>query len=229
MARGVTGFRFSELFWRTLEPHRGLDYYAPMRAKLLGFMRRKTQDTGPVSARDGTFGNHRTLKGIWHFAIQRNPDVVLFYTLEGGTLNLAMFGSHHDYPSDGKNLGKADRTSVRVWNATRGDDLQHPDWPGAPRWRQPEDILGNTELPEFGPRAMDALLGEIAEEQETGARYRALHGIPVEETSDAELDRYLAALQSARDLILDIRGRRAGASYWLLVEPPDARPAAPSR
>jgi len=98
-AIGVSGVRWSGLFWRTLEPHRNKEYYRALRERLLEFVWRKTGDNGPACGRDAPFGpTNRPLRGIWHFAIQRTPDIVVFYTIDGGTLNLALWGSHHDYP-----------------------------------------------------------------------------------------------------------------------------------
>jgi len=216
---GVRGVRFHELFW-TLEPHRGQAYYPCLRDKLLWLMRRKEQSTDPVSSRDNYFGAIKALVGIWHFAIMRNPDIVIFYTLNDGCLNLAMVGSHHDYPFNGKNSGASARTGGRVNNTVADGPLQSPNWRGL-RWSDPADLLRHPDLPELSAPAMDGLLTDIADEMGTGGFYRARHGVAIEDRPEAEFDRYFACLHDVRQLIFDVQVSRLGGLYWLRRAPED--------
>jgi hypothetical protein len=148
---------------------------------------------------------------------------VVFYTIDGGTLNLALWGSHHDYPYNGKNLSAAQRTSRRVRNAVSSEDVQSPRWDNPLRWRSPDDLLRHPDLAEASPQALDAAIAELEDEMRTGGRYLALHGVPVEETTDAVFDRYLADIDRAHGLVSDIREQDMGAAYWL-----ERGPAAPA-
>lgn len=216
---GITGVRYCDLFWRTLEPHRNESHYPGLRSKLLTFLRRKEQSLDPVSGRDNRFGaTNRLLNGLWHFAIIRNPDVVIFYTVDAGVLSLAMVGSHHDYPSDGKNMTAAARTAGRVRNTVAGPDVPVPGWPSL-RWSDPRDILRSPDLPELGAQALDDLLWEVIAEMESGTRYEEANGRSVLDVGEAEFERYLSDLADARDLVMQVREAGLGADFWRLRAP----------
>jgi hypothetical protein len=211
---GVAGVRFHDLFWRTLEPHRGQGYYPGLRDKLTWFIQRKVETTDPASGRDNYFGAIKALSGIWHFAISRTPDVVIFYTLDGGHLNLALVGSHHDYPFNGKNLGSSARTAERVHNTIAAGHVPTPGW-STLRWNDPEELLRHPDLPQLSAQALDALTSELVEEMDEGARYRKSKGIPVEDASEEEFDRYFSCLVQVREVVLELRRSRAGMRHWM--------------
>ena len=206
---GVRGVRFGDLFWKTLEPHRGQGYYLGLREKLTWFARRKEESTSPVSGRDNYFGKIKDLAGIWHFAALRTPDVVIFYTLDEGCLNLAMIGSHADYPFNGKNLGASKRTAARVNGAVARDPVPTPDWEGL-RWEDPSELLGHPDLPELSVPGLDKVIGDLTTEMDDGNRYVARFGVEIERQSEAEFDRYVNALSDALDLTRGIRARKLG-------------------
>lgn len=203
---GVQGVRFHRLFWSTLEPHRDQGYYSQLREKLAWFMERKAESLAPVSGRDNYF---RDSGGLWHFAIQRNPDVVVFYTVSGGssagaTLNLAMVGSHHDYPHAGKNYKAFSRTKERIAHALDEAPMASPLWESL-RWDDPSDLLAHPDLSEMAPGALDDVLDELMSEMETGDRYQRRKGQSLFDVGETEFDRYLDDLAAARDLVMTVR------------------------
>jgi mRNA-degrading endonuclease YafQ of YafQ-DinJ toxin-antitoxin module len=200
---GITSICTTDLFWETLGKHRGLDYYAHLRASLDDLIARKAKDTGPVNGRDKYFTIPH-LRGTWHCALTRNPDVVLFYTIEGGTLNLAMLGNHHDYPSDKKNASAAERTATRIHNAIVAGHRRSPTWKSV-AWKRPSDLVGHRELAEASPQALDAILSDLREEVNTGNAFRRLNGRDLLDGTIEELEAWLADVEAAHAHVLKAR------------------------
>jgi hypothetical protein len=207
---GITGVRTSDLFWRTLEPHRIQSHYQTLRNKIAELIQRKRESTGPASGRDSPFGsNNALLAGIWHYKALRNPDVVVFYVIEKGALCLAMVGSHDDYPFNGKNLSASARTGTRIRNAVAAGDSGSPMWP-ALSWGDPSEIPGHPELDELSAPALDRLAIELLEEMEDGPRYVTRNGRRVEDGPEEEFERYFADLSAAADAVRSARALRHG-------------------
>lgn len=164
----ITDLNATRLFWATLEPYRETQHYEMLRRKIAELVARKAEGK-PAPGRDARFNRKSggPLEGIWHCAISRNPDVVLFYTMDEGALNLAMLGTHHDYPSDGKNRRAAARTAGRIHNALRKGFFFSP-WDRLD-WRDVDRLLESTELYEASTEALDTLYRELMEELDTGA------------------------------------------------------------
>jgi hypothetical protein len=198
-----------------------------LRAKLAELIERKRESSGPASGRDTTFGSSNALlAGIWHFAALRSPDVVVFYVIEDGALCLAMVGSHHDYPFNGKNLSASARTGTRVRNAVAAGDSGSPMWPSL-EWGDPSEVCGHPELGELSAPALDRLALELVEEMEDGARYFARNGVRVEDGPEDEFERYFAALSAASDAVR--AARAAGAARRVPGPRPASAWAAPAR
>lgn len=176
----VTELNAMDLFWATLEPYRETQHYNMLRNKIDELVTRRANGQ-QTSARDKRFNKKSggPLEGIWHCAISRSPDVVVFYTLENGAMNLAMVGTHHDYPSDGKNLKAAGRTSTRIQNAIKkGFSLaawKHLDW------RDIDGLLNSTELYEASTEALDTLYQELIEELDSGNRLKQIYQLECDE------------------------------------------------
>jgi hypothetical protein len=178
-----------------------------LRTKLAELIERKRDSTGPAGGRDNFFGSSNALlAGIWHFAALRNPDVVVFYVIEGGSLCLAMVGSHHDYPFNGKNLSASARTGTRVRNAVAAGNADSPMWP-ALAWGDPSEVVGHPDLAELSAPALDRLACELVQEMDDGARYLARNGIRVEDGPEDEFERYFADLSAASDAVRAARSK----------------------
>jgi hypothetical protein len=200
---GAQDVRFCELFWETLEDHRGQAYYQQLRRKLAEFIGQKLERSDPVSARDKPFQSSTPLSGVWHFAIQRNPDVVIFYTLRGG-LNFAMVGSHHDYGFHGQNKTAMSRTAARIHNALASAPRPTPQWKTF-RWIRPSDVTGDGFLGDLHPNTLENLLGELEQEMATCARYLRANGREITEAGEEALDAYMAELVRAHETVIQVQ------------------------
>jgi hypothetical protein len=198
---GITSVRFTKLFWDGLEKHRKLKNYDFIRESVVDLILRKTESTGPANGRDKGFPKIKALKGIWHLSISRQNDIVLFYVPQGRELVMGMFGTHHDYPSDGKNLNSAGPTATKVFNAATTPHVASPLWTDAPRWRRPSDITDHPDLPDLAPNALRGLLWALDAELGSGDAYRRLHGIDLLDAGPDALDEWLAETQDAADAV----------------------------
>jgi len=217
---GIKSICITSLFWETLGRHRGQEYYANLRVAIDDLIVRKAEDVGPVNGRDKYF-NVTELKGTWHCALSRNPDIVMFYTVGEGALSLAMLGTHHDYPSDGKNNSAAPRTATRIHNAIRSGHRPSPSWKAVP-WKRPSDLVGHRELAEASPQALDAIINDLNSERDTGDAFRRLHGRDLLDESGTieELEGWLAEVESATRHVAEARRAKplSGEDYvaWLV-------------
>ena len=194
--------RYSALFWKTLEVHRNEPYYGNLRTKMAEFIERKKVSTMPVSGRDVLFtSSNKYLAGIRHYAIQRNPDIVLFYTLDGGELCMAMVGNHHDYPHGGKNKSTSVRTGTRISNAVNSPHVASPQWDMI-TWNSPEELLGNPEITELSSACMMRLRAELDEEMQTGERFRNRFGIYPDNAGEDEFYAYMGSLEQASAVLM---------------------------
>lgn len=217
---GVSGVRTHALFWKTLEDHRDRPHYNLLRTKIRQLILAKLESTNPLSGSDKQFVNKTSLNGIWHFTASRTPDVVIFYTIDENKLNLAMVGSHHDYPFNDTNRNAGERTGRRIRNTLYSGVVESPQWDDL-RWVDPEDLLLHPDLPELSAESLDTLLLDVHQELKDGARYMARHGRALDDpaTGMPELERYVEALEKARDLILEIRRAHEGPMFWIKRKP----------
>lgn len=193
---GITSVCMTGLFWETLSAHRGQEHYGHLRRSMDDLIVHKARNSiGAVNARDKYF-SVSSLKGTWHCALSRNPDVVLFYSITGTTLNMAMLGTHHDYPSDGKNFSAAGRTASRIAHAVAAGHRASPGWKSV-RWKRPSDLIENRDLTEASSQALDAIIEDLREEADTAPAYRRLMGRDLMSGSYEELEAWMDEVDAA--------------------------------
>jgi mRNA-degrading endonuclease YafQ of YafQ-DinJ toxin-antitoxin module len=201
----------TQLFWDTLEPHRSHSRYGEMRAKIAQCVERKIADRRFMTDTDHPFlSSSKALKDIWHAKLTRNPDVVMFYTLTDDTLNLAMCGSHHDYPNAGKNMQKQETLARRINNAVAGGHVASPRW-GRLKWKVPSDILASWELEETTLDELEAVMDALERELYDAPIYLAEHGRELEredlDVVTAWLEVTDRALEAVREAQTAVRAR----------------------
>ena len=201
-------------FWDALEEHRNSSYYNSLREKMNIFLKRKQVENGPASGRDKPFGSKMNeLKGVWHFAISRNPDIVIFYTMDNENINVLMLGNHHDYPSDGKNHSARSRIGKRIMTTLEKNNFGSPEWKKF-SWDTLEDIIGNIEIPELSKYSMDEVLREIAMEFKTGEKFFKENGCDLLDCDENVFNDYLENLEKAKNEILLVRDSRLKEQYY---------------
>lgn len=197
----VSAVEFTGLFWETLERVRSSGQYDAVRRSLDHFVARKAVDRGPVNARDKPFRSVLSLAGVWHCALLRSYDCVLFYRYSGDVLVLAMLGSHEDYPFAGKHKGKSAGLAGRINRAVAGGHVPSPNWRNL-NWRRPSDLVGNRELRELSLGSLQAISAELVAEAQTGALFRSIHGVDVLSTDAGTLDAWIAEVEAAHSEVL---------------------------
>jgi mRNA-degrading endonuclease YafQ of YafQ-DinJ toxin-antitoxin module len=198
---GLKYVAFTQLFWDTLEKHRNHVRYQDMRAKIAYCVQRKRENPQFSNNSDAPFvANNATLAGIWHCKLSVNPDVVMFYTLGGDTLNLAMIGSHHDYPFQGKALGRASSLAKKVHGSIDRGHVPSPMW-GSIRWTTPEDLLSNHELQETTLDELAAIMDVLEAELYDAPIFKRVHGAELIEQDEAVITEWLTKTDTALDTI----------------------------
>jgi hypothetical protein len=160
----------TELFWDTLEDYRRHGNYMMLRDKIDDTIRRKAIDRHYRTSRDKPFEPTSRLRDIWHIRLSQEFDVVMFYTVEGDDMTLAMLGNHGDYPNGGRGASKEGPLARRIWKAVQSGHVVSPMWKTL-RWSHPSDILKSRDLHEMDPRELERLRGELTTEVETMARF----------------------------------------------------------
>jgi hypothetical protein len=200
----------TQLFWDTLEKHRGHARYADIRAKIAFCVERKLEDPTFSNSNDQPFlGNaSKWLAGIWHAKLAANPDVVLFYTLGGDTMNLAMIGSHHDYPHSGKNLGKSEGLGRKIRSWVERGHVATPEWSRI-KWTVPADVLASPELLDTSMDELERVMDELELELGDAPIYERVHGSALIDQSEEVITEWLtttdAALEAVRQAQTKVR------------------------
>lgn len=176
----------TQLFWDTLEKHRGHSRYPEIRAKIAWCVERKAEDRTFQNNSDAAFlaSASKWLVGLWHCKLSTNPDVVMFYTLDGETMNLAMVGSHHDYPHQGKHVHKSESLGKKVRASVDRGHVPSPNWSRI-KWNVPADITRSFELEETTLDHLAAIEEELKLENQDGPIFERVHGYRLE---DADID-----------------------------------------
>ncbi|MBY3433061.1 hypothetical protein HFN89_02560 [Rhizobium laguerreae] len=207
---------FTQLFWDTLEKHRNHTRYQDMRAKIAYCVQRKRENRQFSNNSDAAFvGSNTTLAGIWHCKLSLNPDVVMFYTLGRDTLNLAMVGSHHDYPYQGKASARAPVLAKKVHGAIERGHVPSPVWPTI-RWSTPDDILANHELVETTLDELAAIMDVLELELYDAPIYRQIFGAELIDQDETAISEWLTKTDAALEVI-----RQAQATVRALQRSPD--------
>lgn len=205
----------TQLFWDTLEKHRGHSRYHEIRAKMAWCVERKIENRAYRSNSDYPFtSTNKNLEGIWHCKLSTNPDVVMFYTIHGETLNLAMVGSHHDYPHQGKHLQKAETLRRKVKTSIDRGHVPSPGW-NRIRWNIPADLARSFELDETTMDHLVAIEEELKLEHHDAPIFFRVHGYKLDDADIdtftgwlAETDRALEAVDKAQERVRSIeRGK----------------------
>lgn len=203
----ITKVIFTDLFWETLSEHRKHARYVDFRRAITACILHKAADRTFSSNNDKAFIGNPVMRGLWHCKISRNPDVVMFYRLEGETMLCGMIGSHHDYGFNGKNQMAGHLLVERIAQAAHRGHQEIPGWTGI-KWKKPDDLINYAELEECSDAELDRLTCEIAQETASLAKLDALHGC-VDEIPEETWSKWFDDLQSAHDKISDILITRA--------------------
>jgi hypothetical protein len=208
---------FTQLFWDTIEKHRNHSRYPEIRAKLAWCVERKIENRSFMNNSDYLFtSSNKNLEGIWHSKLSTNPDVVMFYTISNDTLNLAMVGTHHDYPHSGKHLQKAVPFGRKIRSSVASGHVPTPRWERI-KWNVPTDLCRNFELEETTMDHLEAIQEELKLEHQDAPIFHRVHGYRLDdaniETFTAWLedtDRALEAVRQAQTRVRAIeRGKEA--------------------
>lgn len=204
----------TQLFWDTIEKHRGHSRYPEIRAKIAWSVERKIENRSFRSNSDYPFtSNNKNLEGIWHSKLSTNPDVVMFYTIDSETLNLAMVGSHHDYPHQGKHLQKALTFGRKIRTSVEAGHVPTPGWDRI-KWNVPSDIAKSFELEETTLDHLVEIQEELKLEHQDAPIFERLHGYRLEDadmdTLTAWLDETDHALEAVRQAQTRVRAIERG-------------------
>jgi len=204
----MSGIRYvitTELFWKTLADYRRHGTYLTLRDKIDETVYNKVQDRHHRTQRDKPFDATSKLRDIWHTHLSKELDAVLFYTVSGDVLTLAMIGNHGDYPNAGKNKSKEAPFAARIWNAVGTGHVASPEWKKI-RWTHPSDLLGHRDLHEMQASVIDEIRRELREEATSFARFERVTGI------DHRDDDSIGAVVEYLDVIDEVERQLAAAA-----------------
>jgi mRNA-degrading endonuclease YafQ of YafQ-DinJ toxin-antitoxin module len=195
----------TSLYWKTLGELRGTPRYEKIRSEIRELVQKKAESRMPVNARDKVFNDRRlaTLSGIWHCSISRNPDVVLFYEMNGDTLTLGMLGKHDDFPSGGQNFARANGVGSRIRNSIEQGHVPTPQWESV-RWSRPSDLLNNAEVHELSVAALQQLSETLYIEAQDAPLFARLHGHDILEADEGAIEAWLTEVEAANDHIMAV-------------------------
>ena len=206
----ITNVVHTELFWSTLESFRNNGNYASIRTKLRELVSNRMRGGDQMPKEEPFILG--ALKGIWHYHLKKNPNVIVLYSLDQSSMRLHMVTDHTAYAWAGKNKHADYRTRSVIDNSSRAD-VGSPFWPNPPRWGTAEDIIKNPDLPELSPRVLDLLVEEIQHEALEGTRFMARNRCPLKSAPREVMDAHLNGMVEALALVLDIRTKSYGAHY----------------
>lgn len=189
----------TSLYWETLGALRGTPRYDKLREQIADLVRRKSDNRGPVNGRDQMFNAKGipALYGLWHCSISRNPDVVLFYAMEGDTITLGMLGDHNDYPTGStKNPARYQGVGTRIRNAIAAGHVSTPNWTDI-KWSRPADLVANPEVEELSVSALYELLEVLERETHDAPIFERVHGKDIMETDGDSMDAWLDEVSKA--------------------------------
>lgn len=199
----------TSLYWQTLGELRGTPRYEKLREQINYLVRMKSQHRGPVNGRDQMFATKSipALYGLWHCAISRNPDVVLFYGVEGETLTLGMLGDHNDYPTGAtKNMSRYNSVGQRIWNSIAEGHVSSPNWTDV-KWSRPGDLVGHPEVEELSVSALGDLLQVLEREAQDAPLFSRLHGRDILDCDGETIDAWLSEVETAHNHVTDLMVR----------------------
>jgi hypothetical protein len=192
---GIREVRFADLFWSTLETHRGTGHYVRVLEKISHVVEQKFRDRKPVNRNDLP-DVEDSRHDIWHCRILATPDVVLFYVMDGDAMTLAMVGSHADLTR-----GRKSRQSERAIRASayEGGDNVARSW-SAPRWHMPQDLIDSPEIMHLDTTALRDLHADVVAEMQSGEKLERVLG-PIETVPEPVFDAWLDGMDRVSDKI----------------------------
>lgn len=196
--QGITHLTITQLFWDTLEEYRGHKRYPEIRGKIARCVEQRARDRNALINGDGRFVD--VLVGIWHCKLSTNPDVVMFYTLEGSTMNLAMVGTHHDYPHQGKNGGKAAGLLKKIENAIGRGHVGRPGWQRL-KWKTPEEIIKHPDLHQTSMDELEHVMCLLEAELDDAPIYRSLYDRDLIDEEEETVFEWLATVDKALEVV----------------------------
>ena len=173
-------------FWDSLAEHRNHSRYPEIRGRIDWFLKQKASNRMMQIGGDSQFSSNAHLMGIGHCKLSTNPDVVMFYTTSGDTINLAMVGSHHDYPHQGKHLQKAEPLGRKIRDSVSRGHVASPEWRKI-KWKTPDDILAHRELAETTLDELAVIAEILRSELDDGAIYRETTGKDLLDAEDVNV------------------------------------------
>lgn len=200
MSASLKYLTITQLFWDTLEQHRGHSRYAEIRAKIAWCVERKLHNRGHQTNGDAPFVSNKYLVGIWHCKLSSNPDVVMFYTLDNDTMNLAMIGTHHDYPHQGKHLGKAAPLAKKIGSSIDRGHVPNPKWKSI-KWDGPQDIVSNYELDETTLDELEMIMNVLEYELYDSPLYKKVYGRDLLDEDEKTIEDWLAITDQALEAV----------------------------
>lgn len=189
MADRIERVVFPELFWRSLEHLRGHPRYPAIRSQIDELVAFKKVSNQRINQRDKPFNPKLSLSGIWHWACCRNPDIVLFYTIEAKTMTMAMVGDHHDYQFQGRGARAQENTARRIANAIKSPHVS-PEWKSI-GWKRPSDITSHPDLFELSKNALRTLDNSLRQELEDGEIFKRVFGVSIYDSNVEDFDAWI--------------------------------------
>ncbi|MCV9964422.1 hypothetical protein OIU34_21265 [Pararhizobium sp. BT-229] len=194
---GLSRITYTDLFWETLGELRGTPYYRQACEGIRACAVNKLTNRNFRSATDEPFTAQKELKGFWHARILGSPLRLLFYSIEGDTLQIGCVGDHSDYGWKGKHSGAAERLVNRIRNSVKKGHVPFPDWE-PPRWSNPDQLLDHPDLALLGRSALVKLDGQLNGEWDDLAVFKRKHGDDAVNDVDLAMD-WLERVAKVRD------------------------------
>lgn len=231
--RGITKVVKTDYYWDTLEEFRTTPYYEQLLSGIATCVANKVNDRNHQGNKDTPFSAEKALKGIWHCRLTQSPLKLLFYSIEGDTINLLKIGNHDDYGYSGKRVnGAAERLADNVRKALARGHVAFADWKTF-RWSDPARIAVHPELPMMSSKSLRRLDAELRDEFDTMAMLSRKHGGQVADVPVEEAIAWLSSIEAARERLRGVIESRhvheriykvATDARYAMSEPPAAEP-----
>lgn len=173
--QGVKRVLYTDLYWDSLAEFRNTPHYRQIHENIATCIVNKIRDRNFWSPTDEMFSAQKELKGIWHARVLGMPLRLLFYKIEGDTLQFGNIGTHDDYGWKGKNSKAAERLVERFRHAIARGHVAFPDWEPV-RWSDPAQLVDHPDLAVMSVKSLRALYRQLSEEYETLALFKRKHG-----------------------------------------------------
>jgi hypothetical protein len=173
--QGVNQVFFTELFWDSLSEFRSAASYRQVYANVTACIANKLVDRNFKSATDEPFSAQKELKGMWHARVLGSPLKLLFYTIEGDTLQIGNVGTHDDYGWKGKNSKAAERLVERIRNSIAKGHVAFPSWEPS-RWSDPAQLIDHPDIALMSFQSLRKLDQQLLSEYESLTLFKRKHG-----------------------------------------------------